>query len=86
MLEKVLELLEKGKDVNEIAEELGVPREEVVGAMEVLASMGYVEIVEAGEGACSTCPLRNLCPGSCFRFNGRVYMVTDFKLRRRANK
>ncbi|ASJ09191.1 DNA-binding protein [Thermococcus siculi] len=80
MLERVLELLERGKNIDEIAEELGVPREGVVGAMEILASLGYIEMVEAGEGACATCPLRSLCQGSCFRFKGKVYMVADFKL------
>lgn len=86
MLERVLKLLEEGKDVDEIAGELNVPREEVVGAMEVLASMGYIERVEAGEGACATCPLRNFCPGSCFRFKGKVYTVAEFRLEKSSGK
>ncbi|ASJ07132.1 helix-turn-helix domain-containing protein [Thermococcus pacificus] len=86
MLEKVLEMLKTGKDVDEIAEELNVPREEVIGAMEVLASMGYIERVDAGEGACATCPLRNFCPGSCFRFKGKVYTVAEVKLEKSSRK
>ncbi|AFL94323.1 hypothetical protein containing DNA binding domain [Thermococcus cleftensis] len=80
MLERILELLEKGKSLDEIAKELGVPRDEVAGAMEVLADLGYLERVEVGESPCATCPLKSVCPGSCFRFKGKVYQLPDFRL------
>lgn len=79
MLEKVLKLLEGGKGIDEIARELRVPKEEVVGAMEVLADLGYLERVESGD-SCAACPLKSVCPGSCFRFKGRVYQPVDFRL------
>ncbi|QDA31497.1 DNA-binding protein [Thermococcus indicus] len=79
MLERILELLEEGKSIDEIARELDVPRDEVVGAMEVLADLGYLERVEAGN-SCATCPLKSVCPGACFRFKGKVYQLPDFRL------
>ncbi|NJE31148.1 DNA-binding protein [Thermococcus sp. 18S1] len=82
MLERVLELLEKGRSIDEIARELDVPRDEVVGAMEVLADLGYLELVEAGD-SCAACPLKSVCPGSCFRFRGKVYQISGFRLDRK---
>jgi len=80
MLERILELIKEGKSVEEIARELSIPREEVEGALSVLESMGYVERVELGSSACETCPLKSICPGSCFRFKGKVYTVTEFRI------
>ncbi|NJE00775.1 TrmB family transcriptional regulator [Thermococcus sp. JdF3] len=80
MLERILALLEEGRSIDGIARELDVPRDEVVGAMEVLADLGYLERVEAGESACATCPLKSVCPGTCFRFKGKVYQLSDFRL------
>ncbi|CAD5244208.1 DNA-binding protein [Thermococcus camini] len=82
MLERILELLEEGRSIDEIARELDVPRDEVVGAMEVLADLGYLEQVEAGD-SCATCPLKSVCPGACFRFKGKVYQLSDFRLGRK---
>lgn len=75
MLERILRLIEEGKSVEEISRELSIPREEVEGALKILESMGYLEKVEAGSSLCETCPLRAVCPGSCFRFKGKVYLV-----------
>lgn len=80
MLERILELIKEGKSVEEIARELSIPREEVEGALSVLESMGYVERVELGSSACETCPLKSICPSSCFRFKGKVYTVTEFRI------
>ncbi|NJE10292.1 helix-turn-helix domain-containing protein [Thermococcus sp. MAR1] len=80
MLEKILELVKDGKSIDEIADELSIPREEVEGALSVLESMGYVERVELGSSACESCPLKSICPGSCFRFKGKVYMVPEFRI------
>ncbi|NJE62559.1 helix-turn-helix domain-containing protein [Thermococcus sp. 21S7] len=80
MLERILNLIKEGKSVEEIARELSIPREEVEGALSVLESMGYVERVELGGSACQSCPLKSVCPGSCFRFKGKVYAVTEFRI------
>ncbi len=80
MLEKILTLIEEGKTLEEISKELSIPPEEVEGALKVLESMGYLERVEAGSSACESCPLKSVCPGSCFRFKGKVYMVKEFRL------
>ncbi|ANF23347.1 DNA-binding protein [Thermococcus piezophilus] len=81
MLERILELIRNGKGIEEIAEELSLPREGVEGALKVLESLGYVEKVELGSSTCETCPLKSICPGSCFRFKGEVYTITEFKLK-----
>ena len=80
MLERILELIKEGKSIEEIARELSLPREEVEGALSVLESMGYVERVELGSTQCESCPLKSVCPGSCFRFKGKVYTVTEFRI------
>ncbi|ASI98797.1 helix-turn-helix domain-containing protein [Thermococcus celer] len=80
MLDKVLELVKAGKTIDEIARELSIPKAEAEGALKILESMGYVEKVELGSSPCESCPLRNFCPGSCYRFKGNAYTVTDFKL------
>ncbi|NJE06049.1 DNA-binding protein [Thermococcus sp. M36] len=78
MLERVLDLLREGKSIEDIARELSMPREEVEGAIKVLESLGYVEKVEGGSPLCGSCPLKSVCPGSCFRFKGKVYLIHDF--------
>ncbi|ASJ10702.1 DNA-binding protein [Thermococcus sp. P6] len=78
MLERILELIKAGKNVDEISRELSISREEVEGALKILESMGYVERVELGSPACETCPLKSVCPGSCFRFKGKVYAPLEF--------
>lgn len=80
MLERILRCIEEGKSVEEISRELSIPREEVEGALKILESMGYLKKIEAGSPLCETCPLRAVCPGSCFRFKGKVYMATKFSL------
>ncbi|NJD99485.1 DNA-binding protein [Thermococcus sp. LS1] len=80
MLEQILELIKEGKSLDEIVERLSLPREEVEGALKILESMGYIERVELGSSACETCPLKSVCPGSCFRFKGRIYTVPEFDL------
>ena len=65
-LEKVLELIKEGKRTpEEIAHELGVRREEVEAAIEILKSLGYIEEVRKGSPACETCPLKKICGGKC---------------------
>jgi len=83
VLERILELIKAGKNVDEISRELSISREEVEGALKILESMGYVERVELGSSACETCPLKNVCSGSCFRFKGKVYAPTEFHLEKK---
>ncbi len=74
-LERVLELVEKGKNIEEISRELKVPLPEVEGMIKILESMGYLQIIEMGVSACETCPLSSVCPGRCIRFKGKVYQL-----------
>ena len=80
MLERILELVKAGKSIDEISQELSMPPEEVEGALKILESLRYIERVESGSLACKSCPLSSVCPGSCFRFKGKVYTVTDFRI------
>ncbi|WP_297090740.1 FeoC-like transcriptional regulator [Thermococcus sp.] len=80
MLERILELIKAGKSIDEISQELSMPQEEVEGALKILESLGYIERVESGSSACESCPLSSVCPGSCFRFKGKVYTVADFRI------
>lgn len=65
-LEDVLKLIGEGKRTpDEIARELGMRKEEVEGAIEILKSLGYVEEIEKGSPACETCPLKKICGGKC---------------------
>jgi radical SAM protein with 4Fe4S-binding SPASM domain len=76
-IERVLSLIREGeRNPAEIAGKLGMSREEVEGIIKILESMGYVERIEKGSGACETCPLRSICPGSCVRKTATVYRVT----------
>ncbi|ACJ16145.1 LexA-related DNA-binding protein [Thermococcus onnurineus NA1] len=80
MLEQILELIKEGKSLDEIAERLSLPREEVEGALKILETLGYIERVELGSSTCETCPLKSVCPGSCFRFKGQIYIVPELNL------
>ncbi|QDA31377.1 DNA-binding protein [Thermococcus indicus] len=64
MLKDVLRLIEEGtSNPKEIAKKLGVEEEKVLGAIEILKSLGYLKSNE--QESCSACPLKNLCPTSC---------------------
>jgi ferrous iron transport protein C len=78
-IEEVLELIKSGVgDEREIAERLGISREEVEDIIKILESLGYVERVEFGSSACETCPLRNICHGSCLRPTGnKAFSLTE---------
>jgi radical SAM protein with 4Fe4S-binding SPASM domain len=78
LLEEVLERIRSGeRDPAGIARELGVSTDEVLGAIKILQSLGYVEEVKKGEDACSACPLRRVCSGSCVVPKGSVYRLTE---------
>ncbi len=82
-LEKVLSLIEGGKRTpEEIARELGMRREDVEAAIDILRSLGYIEEVQKGAPSCDTCPMKKICRGKCFvpRESGMV-RVLEFKVR-----
>ncbi|WP_297490370.1 DNA-binding protein [Thermococcus sp.] len=66
-LERILELIQEGRRTpEEIAGELGLRKDEVEAAIEMLKALGYIEEVHKGSPACETCPLRKVCGGKCF--------------------
>ncbi len=78
IIDDVLEaILEGKKNPSEIASELKLDREEVEGAINILQSLGYVERIEKGSNACSSCPLKKVCGGSCVLPKSRTYVVTE---------
>lgn len=84
-LDDLLNLIRSGiTNPKALAEKLGVSNEEVEGMIKILESMGYVEEIKFGKNACSRCPLKGICPGSCIMFKGRVYQLKkkDFALKR----
>ncbi|ASJ03198.1 DNA-binding protein [Thermococcus profundus] len=78
-MEEVLDLIKSGVwDEREIAERLGISREEVEDIIRILESLGYVERVEFGSSSCETCPLKRICHGSCLRPTGnRAFSLTE---------
>ncbi|NJE07398.1 DNA-binding protein [Thermococcus sp. M39] len=81
-LESVFELIKKGvSNPREIAEKLNLDVEEVEGIIKILESLGYVEKVELGSSICERCPLKKICPGSCIRFKGQIYHVSEKSFR-----
>ncbi|WP_048146820.1 FeoC-like transcriptional regulator [Pyrococcus abyssi] len=77
MLEKALELMKKGSvSIEELAQELGITREEAEGIMKILESMGYVKEYEVEESTCEKCPLRKVCGGKCVRSGVKVFIPT----------
>ncbi len=80
-LERVLELIEAGRSIEEISREIGVPPSEVEGVIKILESMGYIQVIETGDSVCEACPLKSICPGSCIKFKGKLYQLS-FKVSR----
>ncbi len=75
-LEAILKLIHEGKRTpEEIAKELGMRKEDVEGAMEILKAIGYIEEVQKGSPPCDTCPLRKVCGGKCFLPKVKVLRV-----------
>lgn len=50
-----------------LAERLGIPVSRIRNALPVLASLGYVEELEARPKGCRGCPLRDRCAGLLWR-------------------
>ncbi|WP_366078607.1 DNA-binding protein [Thermococcus sp.] len=66
-LERILRLIEEGRRTpEEIARELGMRKEDVEAAIDILKSLGYIEEVQKGAPSCETCPLKKICRGKCF--------------------
>ena len=82
-LEKVLSLIERGRRTpEEIARELGMRKEDVEAAIDVLKSLGYIEEVDRGAPSCETCPMKKICRGKCFvpRNSGKITLL-ELKVR-----
>ncbi|AIF69611.1 hypothetical protein PAP_06055 [Palaeococcus pacificus DY20341] len=76
-LDEVLELIKRGAtNPREIGEKLGIDEKEVEGIIKILESLGYIEKVELGSSSCGSCPLKEICPGSCIQFKGTLYQVS----------
>ncbi|WP_456365024.1 DNA-binding protein [Thermococcus sp.] len=78
-LERVLDLIREGRRTpQEIAKELGLRKDKVEAAIEMLKSLGYIEEVHKGSPACEICPLRKVCGGKCFMpaGGGRIKVMT----------
>ncbi len=63
----------------EIAATIGVPSEEVVTMMNILAWQGHLVKAESSScnGQCKTCPLRSICSAGAFNLNISYKKITS---------
>ena len=84
MLKEILLMISQGKTLAEIEREMNVEHSALLGMLETLVRMGYLEVRERNAeemDVCSSCPLREVCG----RNGPKIYLLTE-RGRRAINK